>query len=313
MGRKLSKKTISKKALSLDKRRETYLEIKKEFSSFINFGTLKKEKRSPKVIKKGLLYLRSGELEENAHSSGIENCNSDFMLEEIGRGMIRYSRRISWLLRHYEWASRVPNSGERAKVLDLGCDVGEIRKVMSRSFYYPNPLYVGVDIDHERLSQGFFLVETRTPMMYIQHDITFDLGFVKSNSVDVIFLGETIEHFEKKYGRKLLKEMKRVLVKGGIFLISTPNKKNSKGYDFHVYEYTPEELYKLIEECGLTVRRRYGWITTERVLEKRMKPEDRDFYYRLRENAVKDICLPIMAHMHPDYADAFCVEGIKEK
>lgn len=313
MSKKVTKLVLEKKKIPFGDKKEVFLEIKEGFSSFIRFNKLKKDKRKPFIIKKGALYLRKGKLDRNEHDSGIENCNSDFMLEEIGRGMIRYSRRIAWLLRHYEWASKVPITKGRARVLDLGCDIGEIRKVMSRSFYYPNPLYVGVDIDHERLAQGFYLVETRTPMMYIQHDITFGLDFIKNSSVDVIFMGETIEHFKEKYAIVVLKEIKRVLKKGGIFLISTPNKKNSKGYDFHVKEYTPEQLEKMIEDVGLEVVKKYGWITTEKVLLKRMKPKDREFYYRLTKNAVKDICLPIMAHQNPDYADAFCVEGVKRK
>jgi SAM-dependent methyltransferase len=306
------KSLSSAKKLSLEEKKKIYSTIKKAFKDLIDFEKLKTLKRNPKVIKTSALFLEK-DLKANLHNSGIENCNTDFMLEGIGRGMIRYSRRLAWLNRHYEWAARVPViEGRRARVVDLGCDVGEIRKVMSGSFYYPNPLYLGIDIDNERLTKGFMVIGTsRTPAIYIQHDITFSLEFIKSSSIDVVFLGETIEHFEKKYGEKLLSEISRILCKNGKFFISTPNKRNSKGYEFHVYEYTPEELVELVETKQLKVDRVYGWITSEKLLLSRMKEKDKQFYCRLIGTAHKDICLPIMAHLSPEYGDAICVEGYK--
>jgi len=285
-------------------------EIETAFGSFIDLSVLRRSKRKPAVKSKAFLFLAK-KLKENLHNSGIENCGTAFMLEEIGRGMVRYSRRLSWLNRHYEWSARVPVfKKRRARVLDLGCDVGEIRKIMSGSFYYKNPLYVGVDIDDERLTQGFEAVgASRTPVMFIQHDITFPLNFVKSNSVDCIFLGETLEHFEEKYAILLLKEMHRVLRKRGKYFISTPVRRNSKGYDFHVYEYNPEELVKILKNIGFSVTRTYGWVTTEKVLKKRMSEEDWKIYQRMIKKAHKDIVLPVIVHLNPNYADAFCVEG----
>lgn len=309
-----SKKGTETERLSLSEKKKVYAEIKEAFSCFVDFKNLKTTKRNPKTIKKALLYLNK-DLTANVHDSGIENCGTEFMLEGIGRGMIRYSRRIAWMLRHYEWGARVPvrKDGNRARVLDLGCDVGEIRKIMSGSFYYPNPLYVGVDIDHKRLSQGFYAIRTaRTPTLYVQHDVTLPLKFIKSNSVDCVFIGEIIEHFAKKWGKKMLEEVHRVLRKRGRYFISTPVRRNTKGYEFHVYEYNPEELKDILKKIGFSVTKAYGWVTTEKVLLKRMKKEDRLFYEKLTKNAHKDIVLPIIAHANPNYGDAFCLEGTKK-
>ena len=312
MAKAIKLKDLKNICLHEDKRLEILKKIIKEFESFVVFKELKPKYRSPYVIKSNALFLRK-KLNENIHNSGIENCNTDFMLEQIGRGMIRYSRRIAWLLRHYEWASRIPViESRRARVVDLGCDVGEIRKIMSGSFYYKNPLYVGIDLDAKRLSSGFSsIITSRTPALYIQHDLTLKLKFIKSGTVDAVIFGETIEHMDKKYGISLLKEIFRILKKEGVFFISTPVKRNSKGYDFHVYEYEPEELVDILESVGFSITRSYGWITSEKVLLKRMSKKDNKFYQEIIKKAHKDIVIPVFAHLDPNYGDAFCVEGRK--
>ena len=291
---------------------EIEAKVQKAFEPFVDFNKLKKTKRKPKAVKTSLLYLRKN-LSANKHDSGIENLGTDWMLKEIGRGMIRYSRRIAWLMRHYTWAARVPVLADktRARVVDIGCDVAEIRKIMSASFYYPNPLYLGVDINHETLNAALPEMASRTPGLLVQHDVTFGLKFIKSGTVDCIFCGEIIEHFSEEYGLVMLKEMKRILKPGGVFFISTPCKKNSKGYKFHVYEYEPEELKKIIKGLGFHIIRSYGWVTTERVLKKRMSEKDRVFYEKALKRCHKDVLVPIMAHLNPNYGDAFCIEARK--
>ena len=73
-----------------------------------------------------------------------------------------------------------------------------------------------------------------------------------------------------------------------------------------------QELKDILKKIGFSVTKAYGWVTTEKVLFKRMKEEDRLFYERLTKNAHKDIVLPIIAHANPNYGDAFCLEGTKK-
>jgi SAM-dependent methyltransferase len=284
-----------------------------EFGSFVDFKVLKKTKRKPEVVKTGLMYLNK-DLEANINASGIENNFTAFMLQQIGRGMIRYSRRFAWLNRHYTWASRVPvlKDKQRARVVDLGADVGEIKNIMSASFYYSNPLYLGVDLEGTNLSKGFHAMpKSKIPFMMVQHDITLPLKFIKSNSVHCVFCGETIEHIKEKFGKKLIKEVHRILKKRGKFFVSTPVKRNSKGYDFHVYEYEPEEMKEILKDAGFRILRSYSWVTTEKVLYKRMKEEDRKFYDKLKKKCHKDILMPVFCHLDCNYGDAFCVEVSK--
>jgi len=239
-------------------------EIKNEFKPFIRFKNLETDQfESVEVLDNNLLYLKKN-LSENINESGVENLGTDFMLYQMGQGNLKFSRRWAWLFRHYIWASRV--IVPRANVVDVGCDVGEIRKIISKSFYIKNPLYLGIDLNYKGLKEGAEKIQMKIPAIYVQHDVTLGLHFIKSNSVDIIFAGEIIEHFKKKFGIILLKEMKRVLKEGGRFIISTPNKNHSKGYDFHVHEYEIEEIKELIEKIGLKVDKIWGWVTTEKLV-----------------------------------------------
>lgn len=66
------------------------------------------------------------------------------------------------------------------------------------------------------------------------------------NSFDVVVSFETIEHLERY--EDFLKECKRMLKDGGIFICSTPNRKGRFGYKtlWHLREFSPEEFYELI-------------------------------------------------------------------
>lgn len=288
----------------------TLKESKKMFKPFIRFKQIKEDPSN-----KGISYIGNNilSLKKNANlnenDSGIENLGTDWMLKQMGEGNFKFARRWSWLYRHYIWASKV--IVPRAHVLDIGCDVGEIRKIISKSFYTKNPLYVGIDLDHKRLKAGAEAIQMNIPAMYIQHDITTGLGFVKSNSVDMIFAGEIIEHFKKKFGKVMLKEMKRVLKPGGKFIVSTPNKKNTKGYEFHVHEYEVSELIDLVKKVGFKIDKVWGWTTTERRIKQQANLQIQEMYDILKNNVHKDLVVSMIAYLDPEISEAFCVEGRK--
>lgn len=63
----------------------------------------------------------------------------------------------------------------------------------------------------------------------------------ENGSFDVVVSFETIEHIEKT--GLFLSEVKRVLKKNGLFVVSTPNKiANLKDNQFHLHEYTRQEF-----------------------------------------------------------------------
>jgi len=306
----MSRMCRNKKGRVMEKRKKV-VEIKKEFSSFIDFKFFKKNYRKTSILGNNLLFLRK-KLEKNINESGIENLGTDFMLKDMGRGNFKFSRRFGWLYRHYIWASKVPSiSKRRARIVDIGCDVGEIRKIISRSFYTTNPLYLGIDLDHKRLSSGAEEIQMRIPAIYVQHDVTLGLKFIKTESVDIVYAGEIIEHFKRKFGKAMLEEIRRILKPKGRFLISTPNKERTKGYKFHIYEYKIPELVKMVEECGLKVESVYGWQTTEKEIKKKGGKLWKT-YQIFSKKIHKDLVVAMFAFLDPSVSDAFCIEGRKK-
>lgn len=295
-------------------------DIKLQFKSFVIFAKLSNkniamskkfgEFRRVKLCNNNLLYLKK-DLNLNVNNSGIENLGTDWMLREMGKGNFRFSGRFAWLFRHYIWGSRV--KVPRANIVDIGCDVGEIRNVISRSFYIKNPYYLGIDLDSKRLSEGAEQIQMRIPAMYVQHDATVKFFFIRSGSVDYVFCGETIEHFEKRFGESLLKEIHRILKPGGKFLVSTPNADQTRNYDFHVYEYRIKEMQMMLEEVGFIIEKTWGWITTERRVLKSNKSEVVENYRMMKKLVHKDLVVSMMAYLDPDISEAFCIESVKPK
>lgn len=275
-----------------------------------NVLKLKELKKTKELQKRdGHRYYADPKHSENLHESALENNGTAWMLKDVGRGNLKFAKRWGWLYRQYTWASRVALFPDQAVVLDIGCDVGELQSVINRSFYCKNPMYIGIDLDGKRLQSAFDNLATRTPTVFINHDITFGLKFVKSTSVDFVFFGEIIEHLKEEYIPMVLREIKRVLKPGGKFILSTPNVENSDGYEWHIKEFTIPELTALVEATGFKVVTVYGWLTKRKLLEKSQKAVRQ--YKRMCKHTHKDIALNIIAHAFPELSDSICMEAEK--
>ncbi len=98
----------------------------------------------------------------------------------------------------------------------------------------------GVDIDQAAIlfAQGKYLSNN---IEYLNSSIQ-KLPF-ETNSIDVVVSFETIEHVDKKIQRNFLDEIKRILKKDGILIISTPDKASySDKFNFK-NEYHIKEFY----------------------------------------------------------------------
>jgi len=93
---------------------------------------------------------------------------------------------------------------------------------------------------------------------YNQENIRFLHGSVdriplESNTIDVIVSFETLEHVDADTQKQFLGEVKRVLRTNGVFVVSTPNKKNyTDRYDhqnkFHLCELYKDRFEEILKE-----------------------------------------------------------------
>lgn len=127
---------------------------------------------------------------------------------------------------------------ESRSVLDIACGTGYglgfLKSAAAR--------VTGVDIDLEAAKEAKSECDERTSVLLGDGSA---LPFA-DESFDAITSFETLEHLHKR--KQFLSELKRVLRKNGLLILSTPNANYTKPVNgkpsnpFHVVEYTPEEL-----------------------------------------------------------------------
>lgn len=120
-------------------------------------------------------------------------------------------------------------------VLDVACGEGYGSNLISK---YANQVY-GVDIDSTTIDLA--------KKKYKKDNLSFKSGSTDAiplgdNSIDVVISFETIEHHNKH--EKMFDEIKRVLKKDGILIISTPDKKFYSDVRNFTNKFHIKELYK---------------------------------------------------------------------
>ena len=147
----------------------------------------------------------------------------DISLEEIG-AEIHYEHIHRYLFAALFVKNRV--------VLDLGCGVGYGSYILSRCA----KRVVGFDMDEKAIK--------RAESKYIRNNLEFITGSVTKipiNGSEIFDVAICFEHISEQ--ERMIEEIKRVLKKDGIFIVSTPNKKL-----FHKKELYFDEFYKLLKK-----------------------------------------------------------------
>lgn len=129
-------------------------------------------------------------------------------------------------------------------VLDIACGEGYGSFCMAQNA----KLVYGVDIDKSCIEHASKKYSAKN-IEFLQGDVS-EIP-LPDKCVDIVVSFETIEHLDEKKQLLFLKEVKRVLVKNGKLIISTPDKNNySQRYSyenkFHVKEFTKQEFCSLL-------------------------------------------------------------------
>jgi SAM-dependent methyltransferase len=155
------------------------------------------------------------------------------------------------------------------RILDLGGtdQSGDAGALVSMGYPYRFELLTIVDLPGgERHELYGYLASSETvesrcgPVQYRYHSMV-DLSPYPDASFELVFSGQTIEHVTEDEAKKMLAEIRRVLVPGGWFCLDTPNRRVTAlqlGPDVlsnpdHKLEYTQEHLSGLLRDAGFDV------------------------------------------------------------
>ncbi len=124
------------------------------------------------------------------------------------------------------------------------------------------------------------------PVNYVYASMS-DLSAFADDSIDLVYAGQSIEHVTVEEAKVVLREVHRVLKRGGHFCYDTPNRRVTilqfPNYvvDDHKYEYTHSEMVELLEGHGFAVREAKGMVLMDqsvrenRFIEKEVMGRDR--------------------------------------
>src|SRR3989344_372638 len=146
---------------------------------------------------------------------------------------------------HLDRYNFVLNYVKNKIVLDIACGSGYGSKLLSNKA----KKVIGVDISKESIDYAKNNFNSNKIKFFIG-DAT-NLDFLKDNSIDVVVSFETIEHLIDY--KRFLMEVKRILKKEGLFIVSTPNKKISSPHGkkpknpFHVIEFFKKDFEILLK------------------------------------------------------------------
>jgi SAM-dependent methyltransferase len=155
------------------------------------------------------------------------------------------------------------------RILDLGGtdQSGDAGALVSMGYPYRFELLTIVDLPGgERHELYGYLASSETvesrcgPVQYRYHSMV-DLSPYPDASFELVFSGQTIEHITEDEAKKMLAEIRRVLVPGGWFCLDTPNRRVTAlqlgpgmlTNPDHKLEYSHEHLSRLLHDAGFDV------------------------------------------------------------
>jgi len=150
--------------------------------------------------------------------------------------------------------------------------------------------YVGVDIDI-RKAELFHHLYPKTSDKYIIQDFREGLP-AKNNTFEAVISTETLEHIDKLAGISLLEEINRILVPGGIFVLTTPDAINHRNISiYHAYEWKSTDLENKLIETGFKTLEKFWYMVPWKDLPIKISKKDID--KRINSELVRALLSPL--------------------
>jgi len=196
------------------------------------------------------IYIQHTALQEISSLEGYDMVNRLLTFKNL-QNFIHLMR--VWL--GYNFVSKY--AGPFSVVVDLGCGFAEIPDLLFCNRHKHN--YYCLDFDIRKLKKVAERKIGSYNRVLVQNDLSrTELPF-PDNSVDAVLCIETLEHIPLGAGIALLYEVNRKLKDDGVFLVTTPNVRNSKTVEaFHIYEWEYSELTETLVALGFVITDTFG-------------------------------------------------------
>ncbi len=203
-----------------------------------------KEQQIQKEEKRNINYFEKKKLLDTFYVEYNEKLMNDSREEVVER----QKQYLPFIDQHFALRKE-----ENLVMIDLGCGEGEFIEVLNQNNY---PAY-GIDSNPFVISK----VKEVNPLIRIEESGAMEYLYrLPDNSVDFISSFHMVEHLETEELLELLKEIYRVLKKGGCLILETPNPLNFLISSYYFYldpthkKPIPWELLKLmVSSTGLEV------------------------------------------------------------
>jgi SAM-dependent methyltransferase len=248
-------------------------------TSFADSGLI--EDLPSRVFLRGIFHLLFGR-EPDLSDDGA-------YVKELETGALSPRQLVEWLVDSAEWSHAAPmtefgpslhfgrgvfiRSLPRARrILDIGgAAVGDPSGgLVLMGYPYRFDQLVVVDLPSED-RHAIYRDEGRPdsaetpngPVTYRYHSMT-DLSGLASESFDLVYSGQSIEHVTQGEAGRVLAQVRRVLIPGGVLALDTPNSRLTRLQQQafvdpdHKYEYEHKEMVALLEHSGFVVERAHG-------------------------------------------------------
>lgn len=163
------------------------------------------------------------------------NFTGERLIPNLNKGATFY---YEHLLRYF-FASQY---SKKQTVLDAGCGAGYGSYILATLGKASQ--VIGVDISKDAINYASQLYKQKN-ISFLTSDIR-QLTEISNNSIDLAVSFEVIEHIKEQ--NEFLREIKRILSKNGIMIVSTPNTLTyPKGNKYHEKELDPNSFKKLLK------------------------------------------------------------------
>jgi FkbM family methyltransferase len=154
-------------------------------------------------------------------------------------------------------------------ILDLGGAASPLYK-MGYSHHFKKLILIDLPPDQRCDYYKDVVVDDDCPLgpVVVRYTDMTTLKGISDGSIDFVWSGESIEHVPLEAGERMCYEAFRVLRKGGVFCLDTPNRLLTEihtatiGGGFihpeHYIEYYPEHLIQILKTAGFIIKKSYG-------------------------------------------------------